>query len=163
MARTPRQDPFTQGVIADIYKWFIGPLLKYKPEAVTLKEWMEYLFHYAERDVLRYVARKHFRLPGLLYLAPAVKVQGVGTRRVKPGQVFWVRRDASAPEFVDVEYQGGHGRPDQIFCLSLQEWEWMEMHLIIAEKEYLTPRQWKIVSKHLRKAGREKRKRIRKK
>ncbi len=122
MARKPRPDPYSEGSLALIDKYFFRPLIVYKPEQSTLSEWYEFLFDYKHRDITRYVAQAAFTIPGILYLAPLMKVQGVGYKDVAIGTELYVRKDARHPDIVDVEFQGGPGGAAQVFCLTALEW-----------------------------------------
>lgn len=136
MARKPRPDPITQGSLANIYKWFIGPLvLNQKPERQDMREFMEMIFDFKNREIVRYVAKRDFVCPGLLYLAPAMKVQGIGYRDVKAGTELWVRKDARNPDSIDVEFMGGQGGKDLVYQLTLSEWRWVSLNLDEAERE----------------------------
>ena len=119
-----------------IYKWFVGPLVvKQKPKNMEIDAFMEHIFDFKNRDITRYVATRDLVIPGLYYSAPLMKVQGIGYRHISAGQEIYVRRDARAPDTVDVEFFGGQGGKDQVFALSLSEWEHVKMHLVEAEKE----------------------------
>jgi hypothetical protein len=136
MARKPkRPEPLSEGSLADIYRHFLGPLIRYKPNSLSIKDWMEVIFDSSNRDVTRYVCKAAFKMPGLYYAAAGVKVQGIGYRQVEPGTVLWVRMDARQPDVVDVELFTGQGGKDQIFCLTRSEWSWVALHLDEAERQ----------------------------
>lgn len=152
MARKPRPEPHTQGVLAIIYKHFFGALIKYKPgnyatdyttdprmrgaaesaSAMTLKEWMEALFHLKDRDITRYISGKNFKMPGLYYQTANVKVQGIGYRTVNAGDEVYVRTDATIPDSVDVEVLGSR---QNVFCLTRLEWNRIAPNLVEAERQ----------------------------
>jgi hypothetical protein len=133
--RKPRPEPFSEGSIAEIYRLFFGRLIFLKPDAFTIKDWLEHLFDFSNRDIIRYEAEKEFEIPGHFYAAPSVKVQGIGYRTVKPGTELHARTDARRPDSIDVEFQGGQGGAIQVFALSPSEWEWVKLHIREAEKE----------------------------
>lgn len=135
MPKKPRPDPYTQGSLANIDKWFIRPLVVYKPPLTTLSEWYEFLFDFSNRDIVRYVAHKEFLMPGLFYLTPFTKIQGIGHRRVSVGTELYVRKDARQPDLVDVEFNGGQGGADQVFALTGAEWRLIELNIQEAERE----------------------------
>jgi hypothetical protein len=135
MAKKPRPEPFSEGSIADIYKLFFGKLIFYKPESMSIQEWMEHLFDFANRDIIRFVAVRPFSLPGLYYAAGSKKVQGMGYRKVELGDVLWVRLDARNPDTIDVEIFSGQGNKDQVFALDALQWEWTKLHLREEERE----------------------------
>jgi hypothetical protein len=132
MARNKRRrDPLEQGVLRTIYQWFIGPLVRHKPHQWTLAEFHGEIFHLKTRDITRWKVNKRFNMPGLLYVAGAVKIQGTGYRNVQPGHRLWVRLDANAPDSVDVEWVG---TIDQTFQMSRNQWEWVRLH---CEEEFV--------------------------
>lgn len=135
-----RADPFTQGHIAELYKVWLAPLVKYKPQALPLKDFWETLFRPHARDIVRFVCKSQFRMPGLLHLAANVKVQGVGKRRVKQGRILYVRTDAASPNVIEVEVGAGHGFPDQMFSLTQEEWNSIAPHLRVEEREKKEPK-----------------------
>jgi hypothetical protein len=134
MAKKARQVPMLQGSLADIDKWFFKPLMVYKPPQSSINEWYEFLFDFANRDIVRYVAQKEFVLPGILYLAPLMKVQGLGYRKVSAGTELYVRKDARHPDIIDVEVHSGQGNKEQVFCLTASEWGWTELSCQEAER-----------------------------
>lgn len=125
-----RPEPITEGCLADIYKWFFGKLIFLKPEATTIGDWMEQLFDSKNRDVIRFVVKKNFTMPGLYYAASNIKYQGIGYRKVKRKEELWVRTDAHEPNRVDIEWLGGQGQKDQVFCLTASEWGWVKLHCV---------------------------------
>lgn len=136
MAKKPRPEPYTQGAMGTIYRLFFGPIIQnHKPKQMEIDAFMEELFDFKNRDITRYVARRHFVLPGLYRLAPNMKVQGIGYRDVKAGTEVFVRRDARNPDTIDVEFMGGQGGKDQVFALSLSEWNHVAPHLREEERE----------------------------
>lgn len=147
-----RPDPFAEGSIASIYRWFFGPLIRYKSlhaenlaayngrtdveiQEPTINEWMEYLFHTKFREVGQYVARRAFEMPGLLVINSVTKIQGIGYRKVRAGQEMWVRTDERTPEQVEVEIMAGKGKADQVFELSSQQWNAIRSYLIERDHE----------------------------
>jgi hypothetical protein len=128
MAKKNRPAPASQGSLSDIYKLFFGRLHHLKPDVMSLGEWMEYLFDYKNRDIARFVATKEFTMPGLFYTAGSVKVQGLGYRQVPEGAALLVRSD-DRTNTVDVDWMGGQGEKEQVFCLSASEWGWVKLHL----------------------------------
>lgn len=133
-ARKPKRVSLDQGSAREILDVFIAPLLKNCPDRLTQGEWLAFLFHVEHREVVRHVATKNFRLPGLFMAAPLVGVQGLGYRKVKRKDALWVRFDAKAPDQIEVEYFGGQGQADQVFRLTRSEWNSIAMHLKIAER-----------------------------
>jgi len=117
----PPREPWTEGCVAELYRLFVQPLLKYKPATDTIKEWQEKLFHTEHRSVTQYLVCKPFKMPGLLRVAANKPVQGVGYRGVSIGDTIYVRTDAEYPDVIDVEILAGQGRKEHVYLLSLSE------------------------------------------
>jgi hypothetical protein len=132
LAKKVRPDPLTEGSLMNIYQWFFAPLVHYKPAEMPIKDWMELLFDFRNRDIVRYVATKPFKMPGLFYQAANIKVQGMGYRKVAVGDAMWVRHDARNPRVVDIEVQTGAG--DQVFQLTSSEFNRIGPNLREEEK-----------------------------
>lgn len=130
-----RPDPFAEGSIRDIYKLIFGKLIYFKPDAVSIADWLEELFDVKHRDISRFTATQDFTLPGLLYVAPAVKVQGTGYRQIREDQELWVRTDARNPDSVDVEVFAGQGEADLVYSLTRAEWDWVARFCTNHEEE----------------------------
>lgn len=116
--RKKRVDPLEEGSLKDIFKLILGPFTVFKPAEMTVSEWFEFLFHTKYRDITRYQVMRPFRMPGLYYTAPTVKVQGIGTRDVPAGAFLFVRTDTRFPDTNDVQWVG---REDRQFCLNSTE------------------------------------------
>lgn len=119
-----------QGSIARIWKLFIAPLVRYKHRDQSLDNFLNRLFHSDERPIVRYVVKQKFKMPGLLALAPTVKIQGIGNRDVPVGATLWVRTE---PTEMTVEWHGGPGRREQIFSLDTTQWGWVKLRCDEAE------------------------------
>lgn len=124
-----RPDPMKEGVAEQIYKWFLGKLVFQKPESLSIKEWLEELFDTRSRDIVRWRVVKPFRMPGLLYVAGTVKVQGIGYRDIREKTFLWARTDARQPDSVDVEVNAGQGQKEHVYNLTENEWDWVKLHL----------------------------------
>lgn len=136
MARKKRPEPHTQGELATLYKYFFGRFFHLKPDNQELRDFLdEVVFNLKTRDIVRYEARRDFTMPGLYYAASLVKIQGIGYRQVKAGTELFVRKDATTPEAIDVEFMGGQGGKDQVFCLTGSQWNSIAPHCREAERE----------------------------
>lgn len=135
MPKKPRPDPYTQGSYRTIYEKFFGPLIYYKPNAYTIKDWLEALFHLKGRDIIRYVAKRPFEMPGLFYQSALIKTQGLGYRAVPEGTEVFARIDDTTPDNIDVEFCGGQGGAIQVFALNQSEWGWVKLQLDEAERK----------------------------
>ena len=118
----------SEGYIGEIFKLFIRPLLRFKPETMSLQMYMEMLFHADTREIKRYITREPMTMPGLLCVAPHVKYQGVGYREVGSDQTLWVRTDITRPEAIEIEWLGS-GK-EQVFYLNLSEWNSIAPNLL---------------------------------
>jgi hypothetical protein len=85
-----------------------------------LRDWYALLFHLDTRTIQQYVATKDFKMPGLFWLAPHMKTQGLGYRRIKEGTGLMIRHD-SINDSYDVEFFGGESERTQVFTLDLHE------------------------------------------
>ncbi len=132
--KPPRPEPFTEGSLADIYKWFFGKLNFLKPESYTLKDWEEHLFDLKNRDITRFSVTKPFKMPGLYYMAGALPIQGLGYRAMKAGDILWVRTDERTKK-ADVEVHVGQGQKEQVFELDESQWGWVRLHVEEAERK----------------------------
>lgn len=123
---------FEEGSVGEIFKLFIRPLLRYKPENISLDMYMDMLFHEDTRTIFRYVVATPFTMPGLLCAAAHVKLQGLGVRAVGADQTVWVRHDSTVPDVTEIEWNGA-GR-EQIFSLDTSQWNSVAPHLKKADK-----------------------------
>lgn len=130
-----RVDPFSEGSLAQIYKLYFGRLIFFKPTDTPIADWLEELFDVKHREITRYRANHEFTLPGLQYIAPTVKIQGVGYRRIRQDQELWVRTDSRAPDAVDVEVFAGQGEADTVYALTRAEWDWVSRFCTNVEEE----------------------------
>jgi hypothetical protein len=111
-----------EGSLKKIKDLFIKPLSKWRPEDMSMKEWLETLFHVRSREINKYKARKPFSMLGLYLAAAAKPIQGVGFRRVKEGMEMFVRTDDMTPNAIYIEINNGHGGKDTVFLLTQEEW-----------------------------------------
>ncbi len=126
--KPPRPEPFTEGSLKNIYKYFFGKLNFLKPDNFTLKDWEEHLFDLSHRDISRFKVRKYFKLPGLYYMAGSLPIQGLGYRDMKPGDILIVRTDERT-KITDVETFAGQGKKDQVFQLNESQWGWVKLQV----------------------------------
>jgi hypothetical protein len=119
--------PLNEGSIADIFRHFFGPLVRYKHEEQSLGQFMGELFGLNERTITRYKVKKPFKIPGLFATAPHRKIQGIGERNVKRGDILWVRTDITKPNSIDVQWL----KPGQdlVFELNEREFNWIRLNL----------------------------------
>lgn len=122
MSKKKRPDPFSEGSMAIIYEMFIKPLMSYKPENMSFREWLDDVyFNYKTVDITQYQVRVPFKMPGLFYLRSLLKIQGYGYRDVQEGTILMVRKDSTKDTY-DVEFFGGPGGQEQVFELTESEW-----------------------------------------
>lgn len=113
---------YDEGSIKRIGELFIKPLVILKPDRMSLKRWLENLFHTDDREIAKYRAKQSFNLMGLYKETANVKVQGAGYRHVKWNALLWVRTDTATPDQIDIEIQSGTGNKSQVFQLNQEEW-----------------------------------------
>jgi hypothetical protein len=135
MARRQKQNALEQGSAPALLDLFISAYIRVKPDNVPAHDWLDEIFCVKERDITRYVARRRFDLPGLFMCTPHEGIQGIGYRKVKAGSVLFVRRDSRTPDMIDVEYLGGPGKADQVFRLTLLEFNRIAAHLEEVERK----------------------------
>jgi len=130
---TKRTKSLQAGFVSRIASVFIKPLLIYKPEAQGMKEWLEQLFDTKNRHIYQFRARREFKMLGEYitppHAAPRHPVQGLGYRKVRYNQRLWVRFDDLDPAHIQVEFDGGPGKKDQVYQLTPSEWNWVEEHV----------------------------------
>lgn len=113
--------------MATIYKWFLMPLTRFKPQTVDLTLWWDHLFHVSDRTFQQFEVKNFFRMPGLYFERPSVKIQGAGERKVFARDRLVVRFDASAPDAIDVELiRDDHS---ETFQLTGSEWRGVQPYL----------------------------------
>lgn len=131
-----KRNPLNEGSLREIFDLFIKPLVnKYGYRKMNEIVFMEWLFDVENRQITRWKVKKPFTIPGLLYVAGAVKVQGIGYRELKPDTILWVRSDRRNPDLIDVEFQGGQGGAEQVFGLTASEWKKIQHNLIVVDKQ----------------------------
>lgn len=126
-----RPDPLEQGHLKELWTQFFGKLVPLKAPQQSIGEFMEVLFDFKNRDIVRYRVQREFKMPGLFCVTPLMKIQGVGMRSISVDDILWVRRDARTPNQIDVEVIG---TKDQVFALTESEWGWVALHLDEAER-----------------------------
>ena len=105
MAKKQKQTvkPRSRGAAGEIIKRILGPLTRWKPNGMDVGMFWDELFHLSERSITFCKARRNFRMPGLYYEAPTVKIQGIGDRVVRKNSSIFIRTDTRRPGFVDIE------------------------------------------------------------
>lgn len=119
--RAIHQKAIDQGYLKDLYVLLVKPLLKLKPIHATYKEWLNNVFHAQTRVIEEYKVSKSFTMPGCLFVAGDVVIQGTGNRLIPEGAKLWVRHDTTQEDRYDVEV-AHHGRQSQIFKITDMEW-----------------------------------------
>jgi hypothetical protein len=128
--------------VETIYELFLAPLIQFKPQNITLREWWEFIFDVHNRGIERVRVVKAFKMPGLYYTSSSVKVQGVGYRQVRKGDELMVRFNDRAPDEIDVEWFGGPGKRDNVFALNATQWRWVERHCSPIKRRNRILRSW---------------------
>lgn len=134
--RRRRYKPINEGSLRDLSKHFFSPIYqRFRAENQSAKSFFDDLFDVEGRLIQRWKVRQGFKIPGLLYLAGFVKIQGSGQRYVKKGLVIFSRLNNSEPSTVDVEFFSGKGKRNQCFCLDKMEWESVQSNLELISNE----------------------------
>jgi len=135
LGRKPRPDPLEQGDLRRIFDLFFAPTFLMKPADVSAADWMNELFSLRDVDIIRYVAKKRFRMPGLYVAAPYHLQQGVGYRLVRPGDDFQVRIDTRTPDIIQVDWFSGRGKKEHVYQLNGLEWTRIQPFIEEAERK----------------------------
>lgn len=123
-----KRNPLNEGSLKEIAVFLLNPSVK----RLLNPEWTwqtDYI------SIHQYEAKSPFLLPGLLYVAGAVKIQGIGYKQIAAGTKMWVRVDSRQPSLIDVECHGGQGEAEQVFALSESEWTSIQRHLFLVDKK----------------------------
>jgi hypothetical protein len=116
-----RADPYAEGSINRIWEKFFAPLLLFRPDSILLQDFFQKtLFHLPDRTIEKFRARHDFKLPGLLYKAAYVKIQGIGNRQLRKSDVVIVSKDVTE-KFYKVELVR-KGLPEEVYHLSESQW-----------------------------------------
>jgi hypothetical protein len=113
----------------EIYRYFIQPLLRNKPQGVNFHDWMDEVFCAKDRFITRYHAQSDFVMPGMYCLTPTRLAPGYGKRDVKVGYEVWVRKDLTMPDRIDVEIFAGQGLKNSVYALTRHEFDQISLHL----------------------------------
>ena len=119
-----------EGSLKNIKDWFIKPLLRWKEDDMSIKDWLEGIFHLKTREIITYKARTEFMMLGLYMMASNKPVAGIGHRKVKQDSELIVRLDHKTPNDIHVEFNGGVGNTENVFLLNQLEWAAVEKFLV---------------------------------
>ena len=118
-----------EGSLRKLWDLFVKYIARSCPWEVNEKDYLNVIFRVDQRTILRYTARKAFKMPGLFCAAPNVLIPGWGYKEIQPGDLMYVRHDVTMPNRWDVELIGNQKRwqlKDQVFRLTTDEWEGIE-------------------------------------
>ena len=113
---------FRSKIFNQIYHDFIWPLRRYKSKEQTYYNWLREIFCVETRSIVKYRARESFALPGKLFVAGSIPIEGLGYRKVRKGATLYVRHDTTMPDRFDVETDCAPRRKTQVFFLTDYEW-----------------------------------------
>jgi len=129
-----RKKPFNQGSIKRIYELFFQPLVRhYRSDNQSISSFLEDIFDVQHRYINIYKVKKSFNITGPLYVAGWSKVQGLGYRKVKAGDMIWVREDLREPANVDIEVSSGQGSATQVFYVPRIDWEAFKLNTVLVD------------------------------
>ena len=112
-----------------IAQWFFKPLMRLRPDGVTHKEWLEYLFGIPQgRQIIRYKCIEPFNLTGLQYTKWGVEVNRQ-YRRVRENQELFVRTDPLLVDRIDIEIITGVPGQTLVYQLNTVEWGRIKFNL----------------------------------
>ena len=118
-----------QGSSKAIAKWFLTPLLHYRPEHMGIRDWLDYLFGTSYRDIYKYTAVKSFDIKGTAMTKFGVRTSSWGFRKIKVGDECFVRTDTRTPDRIDMEVLIGVGKRSRVFELTKLQWAWTQRYL----------------------------------
>lgn len=130
--RKLRQIPVNQGSLAYISAIWIKPLLKLRPEGMSVANWLNYLFCTHQRAIKEYLVKQDFVLPGKYRVLPTRNALGKkeGYRKLNSGSSIWARVDSTIKNRVEVETQNAQGGKPQLFELTAKQWKTISSHYL---------------------------------
>jgi len=124
----------TKSVMGKLKKCIFRPIVKAYVDSVTTEfayeKLYEAIFHAKGRDIIRYKAAHEFRIPGLYWETPNIRIEGNGKRKVKVGDKVLVRMDVAMPNRIDVQRDVDNG---DNFSLTKAQWNSIKRKLEVAE------------------------------
>lgn len=132
--------PYKEGRIQQFSNLYLKPLMHYRPEFYSRKDWVESLFGaFAEglppRTVTHCKALHPFKLKGRLWLSDGSKVYTQDYVKVDQGATVFVRMDHMLPEYknrVDVEVIAGKNQRSMMFEVNLIQWNHIKGSIVLA-------------------------------
>ena len=118
-------------------QYFFKPLLKYRPEGMEIRDWMDFLFGTTFRTIDTYTVTTSCQLKGLTITRTGRRAANFGSRHIKPGHLVYVRTDSRTPNTIDVEVVEGAKKRTRVFELTALQWQHLEGHLelLLPEEE----------------------------
>lgn len=77
--------------IRDIYEFFVGPLIREKPNDWDESTWIEYLWGTHDRPITIYIVKSPFDPPGALLKVPMHPTMAGDRRQAKKGDMAFIR------------------------------------------------------------------------
>ena len=117
--------PANQGSLAYISAIFIKPLLRHRPDNMSVADWLNYLFCTHQRSIKEYLVKEEFEIPGRYRVLPTRNALGKkdGFRKLTLGSSIWVRVDSTVRNRLEVETQNARGGKSQLFELTAKQWK----------------------------------------
>lgn len=110
-----------------ILRRFLAPFSRYKKPDQDLGQFWDVLFGADDkRDLLTFRAKKPLRLPGLYFVADNMRIQGIGPRDVKKGELLIARVNLETGA-ADVEHSVK--MRENVFALTSTAWNWLRPQL----------------------------------
>jgi len=111
----------SEGFAGTIFRLFIKPILRQKPEGIHREDWFDFMFHVEQRTIEEWMALEPFKMPGSLVLSHKLYAAGLGESCVRLGDSLWVRIDAAIPDRIEVEVVNYQCRTN-LFILTGEHW-----------------------------------------
>ncbi len=137
---------------------FLKPMLRFRPKGMTTQEFLEdIVFQLKTRDITTYIAKKDFNLLGELMVQAKKPIPGIGSRRVREGDILVVRYDRKEGHQREVEIYSGPGKKQHVYRVHNDEWPYVERFIVNRDGLRLSKKGTKSAIKHntrrLRMAG----------
>jgi hypothetical protein len=118
-----------------IAQYFIRPLIKFKPEHMSLTNYLEWIFQTPFRTIETYKAKESFMTLGEYVELPGRKRGIPGKpRRVREGQLVWYRHDSKQkPDVHELSFLSGRGQKEVLYRMNNWEWPNVKKYLELTE------------------------------
>lgn len=110
-----------EGDLGKIVKYYLNPLLKYRPKGMEIRDWIDILFGAKYRTIDTYEVGKQTKVKGTAITRYGAKAENFGQRTVFPGDLLYVRMDSRTPNLIDIEVVSSY--TSRVYRLNALQWE----------------------------------------